>query len=108
MGTSTRASPAAKTKVSGSSRHRRFFTATARYDGARKTMQHGANRATPPAKNAASADPVVSRLPMSTSLSASPSRGRPYAEPLLEERGQLAPRQPAETEERPVEQHQRA
>src|SRR5665647_1892009 len=68
MGTRTNANPAAKMNVSGSSRQRRFLTATARQDGVSKTMQQGANSATPPAKKAASTEPVVSRLLTGLSL----------------------------------------
>jgi len=104
IGTSTSARPAANTKVSGSSRHRRFFTATARYDGARKTMQHGANRATPPAKNAARTEPVVSRSPMV----GPPRRGggaRCVAVPALEELLQFASWQASAAEEGAVEEN---
>jgi len=43
--------------VSGNSHHRRFFTPAAMYEGRRKTMQHGLNSASAPAKNAARIDP---------------------------------------------------
>jgi hypothetical protein len=92
VGTSTIASPAANTNVSGNSLHRRFFTATAMYDGARKTMQQGANRATPPAKNAARTDPVVSRSPT--------------AQPALAVAEELTVHQDQRAHRRPVYLHQ--
>lgn len=63
IGTTTSANPAENTKVSGISLHLRFFTAAARYPGRRKTTQHGANKATAPAKKAAINPPVESNEP---------------------------------------------
>src|ERR1035437_3012383 len=95
MGIRTSPNSAAKMNVSGSSRHRRFLTATARYDGARNTMQQGANSATPPAKNAARTDPVVSRSPIDL------TDPRSFQPPLV-----LAPGQPPGAEVLPVQQDQ--
>src|SRR5450759_980218 len=95
MGIRTSPSPAAKMNVRGSSRQRRFLTATARYDGARNTMQHGANSATPPARKAASTEPVVSRSPMG--LTAQCLRQSPL---------ELAPRKPSGAEVLPVQQNE--
>lgn len=76
IGTRTSARPAAKTKVSGRRRHRLFLTAAARYDGARKTMQQGANSATVPAKKAARMLPVARSSEPITRPSVPRGRGR--------------------------------
>lgn len=68
IGTTTSANPAENTKVSGISLHLRFFTAAARYPGRRKTTQHGANKATAPAKKAAINPQLKATSPRSAHL----------------------------------------
>ncbi len=68
-------------------------------------MQHGANRATPPAKNAARTDPVVSRSPTAPAPSGyRVSDGGAVA--AGEDVGELAARETPVGEERAVEEHQ--
>lgn len=69
-------------------------------------MQHGAKSATPPAKNAASTEPVVSRSP--TGATTSRQQGIGGAKALLEKLGELSARESTVAEEGGVDQDQRA
>src|SRR5690606_11157950 len=73
----------------------------------RKTMQHGANRATPPAKKAASTEPVVSRSPMAA-LRAGVRGFAHVAEAADQDPLQLAAREASVAEEGVIDEDERA